>query len=137
MLLALGQFVFGMDTAPFQELQRRTQWRHAANPRVGARDVRQFVGLGDDTFNISGTLVPELAGKLSSLDELRKMGNAGEAYALVDGTGTVYGAYLLEEVDTTNKNLRQDGTPRRVDFSITLTRQDDDRASPMAQKGAS
>jgi phage protein U len=137
MLMGLGQFVFDMGTLPFQELQRKTTWKHRANSRVNARDVRQFVGPGDDTFTIVGVLVPELTGASSSLDELRKMADTGEAYALVDGTGAVYGAYLIEDLDTTSTNFRVDGTARRIGFSIELTRQDDDRASSMAQKGAS
>lgn len=137
MLMSFGQFVFGMETLAFQELQRRRQWKHSANARVGARDARQFIGPGDDTFTISGVLAPELTGTLSSLDDLAAMGNTGDAYVLVDGTGTVYGAYLLDALDTTGSHIRQDGTPRKVSFSITLTRQDDSLASPMAQTRAS
>lgn len=126
--MALGQFVFEMGTLPFQELQRKTQWKHRASSRVGARDVRQFAGVGDDTITITGVLVPELAGKASSLDELRKLADAGEAYVLVDGAGKVYGAYLIEDMSEDLSHLRINGTARRIGFSISLTRQDDDRA---------
>jgi phage protein U len=137
MLMGLGQFVFDMNTLAFQQLQRKTQWKHRANSRVGARDARQFTGLGDDTFTISGVLAPELTGTLSSLDELRAMGDTGDAYVLIDGAGTVYGAYLIEDLSADGTHIGMDGQPRRVDFSISLTRQDDDQASSMAQKEAS
>ena len=133
MLMSLDQFVFGMSTLAHQELQRQRQWKHASNARVGARPGRQFTGPGDDTITISGVLVPELAGTLSSLDDLAAMATKGLAYVLVDGAGTVYGAYLITGLNQTGTNIGPNGLPRRVDFSITLERTDDNRASSMAQ----
>jgi hypothetical protein len=135
MLMALGQFVFGLDTLAFQELQRQTKWKHASASRVGARDARQFLGPGEDTVTVSGTLVPELTGKLESLTDLRAMADAGAAYALVDGAGTVYGAFLIEGLDEGQTLHHPDGTPRRVDFTLNLTRTDDDRAAPSPRRG--
>lgn len=136
MLMSFGQFVFGMDTLAYQELQRQTQWKHRSNSRVGARDGRQYLGPGDDTFTISGVLMPDLAGTPAALDELRRMGDTGDAYVLVDGAGTVHGAYLLEGVTQNSSYIAKDGTGRRIEFSISLTRQDDDQASAMTPEGA-
>jgi hypothetical protein len=133
MLLSLDQFVFSMSTLAHQELQRQTQWKHASNARVNARAAHQYTGPGDETITLSGVLVPDIAGKLSSLAELRAMGDKGQAYALVDGMGTVYGAYLIQSIQETGSNLRANGTPRKVDFSVTLTRTDDSRVGSMAQ----
>lgn len=133
MLLSLDQFVFSMSTLAHQELQRQTQWKHASNARVGARAGRQYTGPGDDTITISGVLVPDLAGKLESLDTLRTMGDRGQAYVLVDGAGTVFGAFNLTQMHQTGSLIDANGIPRRVDFSITLERTDDNRASSMAQ----
>lgn len=133
MLMSLDQFVFGMSTLAHQELQRQRQWKHASNARVGARPGRQFTGPGDDTITISGVLVPELTGKLASLDELANMAGKGQAYALVDGAGTVYGAYLITGMQETGSHIDASGRPRRVAFSITLERTDDNRVSSMAQ----
>lgn len=132
MLLALDQFVFGMDTVNFQELQRQSQWKHRNTSRIGARDARQFTGPGDDTITITGVLIPELAGKLSSLQELRKMADAGAAYALVDGAGAVYGAFLIEGLNEGQSLHDAKGTPRRVEFTLSLTRTDDDKATSMS-----
>lgn len=133
MLMSLDQFVFGMTTLAHQELQRQTQWRHASNARVGARNARQFTGPGDDTITLSGVLMPEISGTLDSLDKLRAMGDQGQAYALVDGEGAVYGAYLIESIQQTGSYLQANGRPRKVEFSITLTRTDDNRVGSMAQ----
>jgi phage protein U len=126
MLASLDQFVFGLSTAAYVELQRRTSWKHRSTSRVGGRDARQFTGEGDDSITLSGLLAPDnKIGTLESLAELRKMADAGEAYVLVDGAGNVYGAFIIEGIDEGQSLHQKDGTPRRVEFTINLMRVDD------------
>lgn len=134
MLMALGQFVFGMSTMAFNELQRQTRWKHAPGSRIGARDAHQYLGPGDDTVVLTGVLAPELTGTLDALKELRTMGDTGAAYVLVDGAGVVYGAFLIDSLDEGQSLHHTDGTPRKVDFTINLTRTDDDRAAPSPRR---
>ena len=44
MMMALGLYVFGLYTVPYQQLQRQMSWRHPANSRIGKRPARQFLG---------------------------------------------------------------------------------------------
>ena len=126
MMMSLGQFVFSLSTLAYQELQRRTSWKHASTSRVGGRNARQFTGPGDDTITLTGWFAPDQGiGKLSSLTELRTMADEGDAYVLVDGTGTVYGAFVIEGLDEGQSLHQKDGTPRRVEFTLNLTRVDD------------
>jgi len=125
MLMALGQFVFQLSTLAYHELQRSTEWRHPGNSRVGARDALQFTGPGDDTITVSGTLVPELAGTLDSLRQIRAMADAGDAYALVDGTGRVLGAWVITSLSETGSAFVEGGVARKTDFTLTLKRADD------------
>ena len=39
MMLALGLFTFSLDTLAPQSLDRKTDWKHARQPRVGALDA--------------------------------------------------------------------------------------------------
>lgn len=129
MMMALGQFVFGLDTLAFQDLDRQAAWRHAANSRVGDRPARQFIGPGDDTLTLTGTLAPEFRGSSQSLQQLRAMADDGNAYALVDGAGGVYGAWVIESISEKGSVFVAEGLPRRIDFGVTLQRVDDERAS--------
>lgn len=126
MMLSLDQFVFGMDTLPFQELHRQGNWKHRGNSRVGARDAIQFLGPGDDLVTINGVLVPELTGSAGSLDELRAMADDGNAYVLVDAGGNVYGAYVIEAVNEAQTNHGIDGAAGRIEFTVGLRRVDDE-----------
>ena len=128
-MLALGQFIFGLDTLAYQELQRSTEWRHPTNSRVGASPARQFVGVGEDTITLTGLLVPEFRGNRKSLDQLREMADAGKAYALV-GIGVIFGAWVITRVQETGSIFIAEGRPRRVDFTLELARVDDHLADP-------
>lgn len=125
MMLALGMFVFSLHTLAFQELQRQTDWRHATSNRVGAQPARQYVGRGEDQITLPGVLMPELVGDLVSLDELRGMANTGKNWPLVDGTGRMRGLFVIESLSETQTLFFQDGTPRRIEFSLTLKRIDE------------
>ncbi|ARB26961.1 phage tail protein [Pseudomonas tolaasii] len=127
MMLSLGMFVFSLSTLAYQELQRQTNWRHASNSRVGAPPALQFVGRGDDTVTLPGIILPELAGSVLSLDALRLMANTGKAWPMVEGTGRIYGLWVIESLSETKNVFFRDGTPRRIEFTLTLKRTDDDR----------
>lgn len=125
MMMALGLFVFGMHTVAYQELQRQTDWRHPSTSRVGTNPARQFLGRGDDTITLPGVLVSGLAGTQISLDTLRKMADTGKAWPLIEGTGRIYGIYVIESISETRSYFFKDGAARRIEFTLTLQRVDD------------
>ena len=126
MMLALGMFVFSLSTLAYQELQRQTEWRHPSSNRVGAAPARQFIGRGDDSITLPGIIFPELAGTTLSLDALRLMANTGKAWPMIEGTGRIYGLWVIESLSETKTVFFRDGTPRRIEFTLSLKRIDDD-----------
>lgn len=136
MMMALGMFVFSLHTLAYQELQRQTEWRHPSSSRVGTNPARQFAGRGDDTLTLPGILLPELAGSLLSLDALREMANTGRAYPMVEGSGRILGLWVIERVSETRTLFFPDGTPRRIEFSLGLTRVDDGRTDLLGAASA-
>lgn len=122
MMMAIGFFVFSLHTAAYQELQRQLAWRHASVPRVGDRPASQYIGPDDETITLNGVLLPELAGERLSLDVLQAMADTGDAWPLIEGTGRIYGLYVIESLQTTRTLFFQDGAARRIDFSLSLKR---------------
>lgn len=127
MMMVYGMFVFGLSTAAYQELQRQTAWRHAAQGRVGVRPARQYLGPGDDTITLTGTLLPQFTGGQQNLDQLRAMANQGAAWPLIEGTGSYYGLYVIESLSERKTRHFRDGLAQRIEFTLTLQSVDEDR----------
>lgn len=126
MMMALGLFVFSLHTVPYQQLQRQMSWRHPSVSRVGRRPARQFTGPGDDVITLSGVLYPELTGGKISLAALQSMAAEGKAWPLIEGTGIYYGLFVIEDISQTDSLFFADGAPRKIEFSMKLTRVDDE-----------
>ncbi|CBW73708.1 Phage tail protein [Mycetohabitans rhizoxinica HKI 454] len=126
MMMSLDQFVFGLKTVPYRELQRQRSWKHRTTSRVGARDGSQYTGIGEDTITLNGLLAPDNGiGTTASLAQLVRMADAGHAYVLVDGIGHVYGAFVIDSLRETASYHTRAGIARRIEFSLTIKRVDE------------
>ncbi|OCQ54489.1 Phage P2 GpU [Photorhabdus australis subsp. thailandensis] len=124
MMAALGLFVFMLKTTPYQSLQYQQSWRHAFNSRIGLRPAGQFLGPDNDTMILSGSLYPEITGGRLSLVALQVMADSGKAWSFIDGSGTVYGMFIIESIDQTKTELMSNGAARKIDFTLKLRRVD-------------
>lgn len=129
MMLALGMFVFMRQTLPYQAMQRDADYRWPSNSRVGKRDAFQFLGVGEEKITLSGMLYPELTGGKLTMTTVRLMAEEGRAWPLLDGTGTIYGMYVINNVSESGSVFFPDGTPRKIDFTLSLTRVDESLAA--------
>ncbi|MDH0894680.1 MULTISPECIES: phage tail protein [unclassified Pseudomonas] len=127
MMMALGMFVFSLETLAYQEFQRQTEWRHGSTSRIGTNPASQYLGRGEDTITLPGLLLPGLAGTPLSLDTLRMMADTGKAWPLVEGTGKIYGAWTITSISETRTLFFRDGAARRIEFTVNLKRIDDGR----------
>lgn len=64
-----------------------------------------------------------------SVAVIRLMADQGRAWPLLDGTGTIYGMYVINNISETGSLFFADGTPRKIDFTLTLTRVDESLAA--------
>jgi len=129
MMMALGMFVFSLGTLAYTELQRQTSWRHPQTSRVGARSASQYLGPGDDTFTLTGVVLPSF-GNREGLRTIHTMADTGQPYVLVDGLGTVYGQFVIIDKSEAGSLFDRFGQPMRTEFTITLRRVDDKLTLP-------
>lgn len=125
MMMTLGLFVFMLKTVPYQELQFQRSWRFPANNRVGVRPSLQYLGPDNDTLTLSGVLLPEITGGRLSLLALEKIAELGRAWPLIEGSGTIYGMFVIESLSQTKAEFFNDGACRRIEFTLTLKRNDE------------
>lgn len=124
-MLTLGMFVFMRQSLPYQSLQRSADYQWPSNSRVGKRDAFQFLGPGDDKITLTGDLYPEMTGGRLSMLALYTMADEGRAWPLISGTGTIYGMFVITNVSETGTVFFADGSPRKISFTLSLTRVDD------------
>ena len=52
------------------------------------------------------------------------MASRGEAYVLVEGTGRIFGEFVITQLTEGRTLFYTDGMPRRIEFSVSLKRVD-------------
>ena len=125
MMMTLGFFVFNRSTLPYQSQQHDKAWRHPTHSRVGARPASQYIGPDAENMTLSGVLLPEITGGRVSLEMIERMADTGRAYPLIDGTGVMHGLFVIQSLSTTRTEFFRDGAARRIEFTLTLMRVDD------------
>ena len=125
MLMVLGLFVFERRTLPYQSMVFTKDYRWASNERIGKPKAWQYLGEGETSFNLSGLLYPELTGGRLSLKALELMANEGRAWQLIAGTGIIHGMFIIEKVTHTHSDFYNDGTARKINFTLELKRVDE------------
>lgn len=124
-LILLGPFRFSLATAAPDEISRSSQWDWREVDRVGVAPAMQFTGPRADTISLGGRLIPGFTGGVEQLAQMRALADLGMPLFMVDGMGRIHGNWVIESVSDSGVNHFQDGTPRRVDFDISLKKYDD------------
>lgn len=128
MLLALGQFIFSVDTMTYSEIQRSRSWSFGVNSISQGRDQHQFTGAGEETITIPFMIYQSHGfGDRQSIDDLSEMADSGKGFVLLDGSGYIYGVFAIAGIDETRSHITSNGVARKIDGSMKLTRVDDDR----------
>ena len=125
MMLTLGIYVFMLRTLPYQTIKRDVTYQWPENKRMGQRATSQFLGPDVETITLAGQLMPELTGGRVSLAALQAMADQGRAWPLIEGSGTIYGMFVIQRLSQTGTQLFPDGQPRQINFDITLKRVDE------------
>lgn len=123
-MMQLGSFQFGINTAAYQELRRRTAYSWASQERFGKSANRQFTGPGDDSMTLSGVIYTEFRGGIRQLDAMRQLASRGRPMLLIDGYGRVMGHWIVESIEEGQTVFAAFGRPRKQEFTMQLVRRD-------------
>ncbi|WP_253276694.1 phage tail protein [Yersinia bercovieri] len=113
-------------------LVRVRTFRHVNNSRVGKSPRYQYIGPGEDKITLGGTLYPEVTGGDVSLAALRTMAYTGKAYPLIEGTGGIYGMFVITGISETRTEFFKDGKARKIEFSLSLEKVSEDLREMLA-----
>ncbi|EFH5804463.1 phage tail protein [Escherichia coli] len=136
MMMIFGMFVFELKTLPHQQIQQSKTWRHVRNERINRSAAWQYIGAGDDQITLSGMLYPEITGGEVSLTLLNTQAYTGCPWPLIDGTGQIYGMYVITGLQTTRSELDRYGKAKKIEFSISFQRCDEDMREKLQSASA-
>ncbi|EPT4025126.1 phage tail protein [Enterobacter roggenkampii] len=133
MMMILGMFPFALQTTPYQTSNQSNTWRHVKNDRVGKSPRYQYIGPDEEPITLSGTLYPEISGGDVSLTTLETMAYTGRAWPLIEGTGRIYGMYVIEQITQNRTEFFKDGKAKKIDFTLNLKRVSEDIREKLAE----
>ena len=122
----LRHVCFSVKHTAHQQIQQSRNWRHVKNERINRSASWQYIGAGDDTITLSGLLYPEITGGEVSLTALTSQAYVGRPWPLIDGVGQIYGMYVITGLNTTRSELDRYGRARKIEFTVTFERVDED-----------
>ena len=122
MMMQLGEFQFGLDTAAYQVLQRSSSWRWSALERPGGVTALQYAGRDCERIRLPGVIYPEWRGGHQQVEQMRLQAERGQPLLMVDGRGRVLGDWVIERVDEQQSVFAHQGMPRKIEFSLQLRR---------------
>ncbi len=126
MMMIYGMFVFELRTAPYQTFNHTLDFRHVKNDRVGKSAKWQYAGPGEDKITLAGTLYPEVTGGDVSLELLKTSAYMARPMPLIEGTGTIYGMYVITNLVIERTEFFTDGKAKKIDFNLSLSRVSED-----------
>ncbi len=126
-LLGLGEFRFSISTAAYEKLQHSAEYNWAAIERFGQFPARQFTGLGAESITLDGVIYPYFKGGLGQVTRMREIAAKGEPLTMAGGDGSIFGLWVIESIEENQEFFAINGTPRKVSFSIKLSKYGEDR----------
>ena len=121
-LMSLGGIVFEVAPINLHEIETIVGGDFAAKDVVGAARPREFMGEADTTITLSGKMFPQKFGGLSGFTALQFMAQAGIPQMVVQGSGAVWGFYIIDKVTRKDTYLDAGGVGRMIEFEVNLIR---------------
>ena len=125
-----GPFVFSINTAAYQTLQRQDSYRWQTVEVIGTELAHQYMGPGERTISLSGIVFthydagrapfsPQVVGT-EHINSLRGVADAGSPMMLTDGRGRSYGRWVVTALSNSETIFMDNGAPKKQEFDLSL-----------------
>lgn len=124
-ILAIGPHIFEILPLSLQQIEEKTLANWPVIGRFGQGGARQFVGLGEDEFEVSGLYFNEEFGGHEDYLALKQTQRLGQpvdllGWAAGGAAANVFGAVVILEVGNKHSRIGASGIGRRAEFSVKL-----------------
>ena len=127
MMMILGVYRFAIKTSAYQTLKRQSEYKWQEINRIGSNPTLQFTGFGVETIDLEGVIYPHFNGGLRQVTLMRVQAGLGKPLFLISGNGFAFGRWCISKISENQSNFLKDGSPRKIEFSITLKRYGEDK----------
>lgn len=128
-MLALGDFLFSVSGAQYQQLSTSMGWRWAKRDRLNRKPAKQFQGPESDSKTLNITIYPQNKTDLYQFDRMKALADKGEPLRLVGGTptgGADLGLWVIEKLVRTDQYFTDNGIPLEIKGTLTISEYGDD-----------
>jgi phage protein U len=119
-MMALGSFRFGVNSAGYQTFVRSAAWRWEKVDRAGRAPALQYLGPDADEITLEGVIYPHFKGGLRQVELMRLAASTGAPLILVDGLGWVWERWVITAVEERKSVFLPGGAPRKIEFTVRL-----------------
>ena len=122
-MMAWGAYRFALETAPYAALTNDSIYNWPVQETAGSGPLLQYTGHGANLINLEGLILPEFRGGTGQINQMKLQAELGIGLPLISGQGNFYGLFVAENIkEKQGPEFWPDGTPRRIEFSITFRR---------------
>lgn len=135
-VLTWGDLVFKISTVAVESMSVNQEYEWVSMARYGGRKLYQFVGIGEESFTVRGTILARFSydslGSLGNgikvqvgtkqLDDFYNIAGTGAVRPLIDGRGSYYGDMFIKSIRETKSNLMNTGAATMQEYEITFVR---------------
>lgn len=133
-LMSLGGIKFSINTASFEKLRTKTNYRWPLLERLGRRPAHQWIGIGEDTKSFEGCVFPTFDPKndgsvvgIKQIEKMRSVAEVGIPLQLIDGMGNNYGMWVILSVENDDSVHMPNGAPQKMEFDLQISRYGEDK----------
>ncbi|WP_375669084.1 phage tail protein [Bartonella sp. MR168JLCBS] len=119
MMLALGGFIFSIETAAYQTLDMSYGVPWVEQGRLGRKAALQLPAVANAEFSLAGVIYPDFKGGHRQLEYLRQIAHMGP-HILVTGQGKILGKFVILSVEEKQSIFHHNGIPKKQEFTIKL-----------------
>ncbi|ENN91156.1 phage tail protein [Bartonella bovis] len=119
MMLALGDFIFSVETAAYQTFDMTYDVPWVEQGRLGSQAAFQLPAIANAEYSLSGVIYPGFKSGYGQLERLRSMAHSGP-HLLVTGKGKVVGKFVILSVNEKQSFFGKNGNPRKQEFTLQL-----------------
>ena len=119
-MMMLGVIRFTVEGTGYDQLKRTANFSWPSQSVIGKQPVYQYLGHGEKTITLTGTIYPGQYGDRSDLQQMEAQAGLGLPLPLITGNGFALGLWCIKSITQDETLIIDNGDPRHIKFTLEL-----------------